>query len=207
MDVLSLHTDQCSFTSSNASNHSPGPKMFNRPLLRSYRQVLQSTKPGASKPTPTHSAFYSGRSDSGPPANYAADLEIQPTTSSQGRVIPAAMTSGAPEQLAIRPVRIYRPSPTTMQSAKANNHKWVLDWDTLQGSGRWENRLMGWGSSADYMQGTNLKFDTSEAAIAFCEKQGWPYFVQAPKSINFKPKSYSDNYLYSDSKLRIHKTK
>ena len=52
------------------------------------------------------------------------------------------------EQLAIRPVRIYRPSPTTMQSAKANNHTWLLDWDTLQGAGRWENPLMGWASTS-----------------------------------------------------------
>jgi hypothetical protein len=34
-----------------------------------------------------------------------------------------------------------------MQSAKANNHTWVLDWETLQGAGRWENPLMGWAST------------------------------------------------------------
>lgn len=31
---------------------------------------------------------------------------------------------------------------------------------------------MGWASSADYMQGTNVKFNTKEDAIHFCEKQG-----------------------------------
>ncbi|CAH7668738.1 ETC complex I subunit conserved region-domain-containing protein, partial [Phakopsora pachyrhizi] len=110
-------------------------------------------------------------------------------------------------ELNVRPVRIYRPSPTTMQSAKTTSHQWVVDWDALQGGGRWENPLMGWASSADYMQGTRLSFDSSNDAVAFCEKQGWPYYVQAPKSIKFKPKSYSDNYLYSPGKLRIHKTK
>ncbi|PLW36092.1 hypothetical protein PCANC_18766 [Puccinia coronata f. sp. avenae] len=144
-----------------------------------------------------------------PTPNDSAKTEhgVQPATSGDSPVIPAGMTSGAPEQLALRPVRIYRPSPTTMQSAKANNHTWLLDWDTLQGAGRWENPLMGWASTADYLQGSSIKFKSSEAAVAFCEKQGWNYFVQAPKEIKFKPKSYSDNYLYSDSKLRIHKTK
>lgn len=134
--------------------------------------------------------------------------EVEPTaTRPEGLSIPAGMTSGAPEELSIRPVRIYRPSPTTMQSAKATSHTWRLDWDTLQGAGRWENPLMGWASSADYMQGTQLDFGSSNEAIAFCEKQGWPYYVQEPKAIKFKPKSYSDNYLYSPDTLRLLKTK
>ncbi|KAG0142796.1 hypothetical protein CROQUDRAFT_662049 [Cronartium quercuum f. sp. fusiforme G11] len=124
-----------------------------------------------------------------------------------GLVIPAGMTSGAPEELSVRPVRIYRPSPTTMQSAKATSHTWRLDWDTLPGGGRWENPLMGWASSADYMQGTQLDFGSSEAAVGFCEKQGWPYYVQEPKKIKFKPKSYSENYVYSPDTLRLLKTK
>ncbi|EFP84180.1 hypothetical protein PGTUg99_024624 [Puccinia graminis f. sp. tritici] len=188
--------------------------MFSQALLRSTRQTIATSR--ACKPTTTNNnglrkAFYSDDKSAGQqlsPATTERPSGIQPASSSDDpQLIPAGLTSGAPEQLAIRPVRIYRPSPTTMQSAKANNHTWVLDWETLQGAGRWENPLMGWASTADYMQGTNLKFDSSEAAVAFCEKQGWPYFVQAPKAIKFKVKSYSDNYLYSDSKLRIHKTK
>ena len=31
---------------------------------------------------------------------------------------------------------------------------------------------MGWASSADYMQGTSLKFKSKEDAVHFCEKQG-----------------------------------
>ncbi|OAV90426.1 hypothetical protein PTTG_05119 [Puccinia triticina 1-1 BBBD Race 1] len=181
--------------------------MFSQQLLRSTRQAVGTSR---SKPTANalRLALYSDKAGQLTPAKDGTEAGgVQPASSGEGQVIPAGLTSGAPEQLAIRPVRIYRPSPTTMQSAKANNHTWVLDWDTLQGAGRWENPLMGWASTADYMQGSNLKFDSSEAAVAFCEKQGWPYFVQAPKAIKFKVKSYSDNYLYSDSKLRIHKTK
>lgn len=45
--------------------------------------------------------------------------------------------------------------------------------------------------SADYMQGTHVKFDTKEQAMHFCEKQGWEYFVQEPAKSKFVPKSYS----------------
>ena len=51
------------------------------------------------------------------------------------------------DELNVRPVRIFQPAPTTMQSAKSTSHEWRLDWDVLQGAGRWENPLMGWASS------------------------------------------------------------
>jgi hypothetical protein len=37
---------------------------------------------------------------------------------------------------------------------------------------RWENSLMGWQSSGDYMQGTHIFFKTKEDAIHFADKQG-----------------------------------
>lgn len=76
-----------------------------------------------------------------------------------------------------------------MQSGGAKTESWRIDFDILQGSGRWENPLMGWASScvyclwrvfgvtdfsyrADYMQGTRLSFRSKEDAIHFAEKQG-----------------------------------
>lgn len=66
-----------------------------------------------------------------------------------------------------RQVRIYQPTKSTMQSAKGKTKRWIVDWDVLSGAGRWENPLMGWASSADYMQGTQMFFRTREAATAF----------------------------------------
>lgn len=65
-----------------------------------------------------------------------------------------------------------------MQSGGAKGEKWRIDWDTLPGAGRWENPLMGWASSADYMQGTRMSFNSKEDAVIFAEKQGWDYYVQ-----------------------------
>lgn len=77
-----------------------------------------------------------------------------------------------------------------MQSGGAKGEKWRIDFDILQGGGRWENPLMGWASSyvflhglyslqpvnfvvrADYMQGTRVSFRSKEDAIHFAEKQG-----------------------------------
>jgi len=125
----------------------------------------------------------------------------------EGDVVAAGAVSGAPKELLLRPVRIYRPSPTAAQSAKATSHHWRLDWDILQGSGRWENQLMGWASTADTQQAIGLKFKTKDAAIHFCEKQGYPYFVQEPNKPKFVPKNYASNYFYKPGKLRIAHTK
>lgn len=82
-----------------------------------------------------------------------------------------------------------------------------MDWDVLQRGYRWENQLMGWQSSADGMQGTNLKFKSKEDAIAFAQKQGYEYFVQEPNERRIVPKSYANNYVHEPKKLRHIKTK
>ncbi|GAA5830322.1 hypothetical protein JCM5353_007591 [Sporobolomyces roseus] len=133
--------------------------------------------------------------------------QIVPAKRPTGHVVQAGVVSGAPVELHRRPVRIFRPSPPATQSAKATSHHWRVDWDVLQGSGRWENPLMGWASSADYMQGTHVKFNSKQEAIAFCEKQGWEFYVQEPNVQKFVTKSYANNYKYVGKDLRICHTK
>lgn len=122
-------------------------------------------------------------------------------------VLTADIISGAPSQLRHRAVRVYQPTRNTMQSGGAKGERWRIDFDILQGGGRWENPLMGWASSADYMQGTRITFKSQEDAIHFAKKQGWDYYVQPPTVKRIPPKNYSENYLYRANKLRIAKTK
>lgn len=82
-----------------------------------------------------------------------------------------------------------------------------MDWDVLARGHRWENPLMGWQSSGDFMQGTKLEFKTKEDAIAFAEKQGYEYFVQEPNKRAFAPKAYANNFMYSPGKLKHVRTK
>jgi len=94
-----------------------------------------------------------------------------------------------------------------MQSGGAKTERWRIDFDVLQGGGRWENPLMGYASSADYMQGTRMSFRSREDAVHFAEKQGWDYYVQPTASKRIPPKNYAENYVYRPGKLRIQKTK
>jgi NADH dehydrogenase (ubiquinone) Fe-S protein 4 len=103
--------------------------------------------------------------------------------------------------------RIYRPAKTATQSGDWHGHQWRMDWDILSKGHRWENPLMGWQSSADFMQGTHLNFKSKEDAIRFAEKQGYEYFVQEPNSRKIVPKAYANNFLWSDKKLKHIRTK
>ncbi|KAG8166994.1 hypothetical protein KVR01_002683 [Diaporthe batatas] len=122
-------------------------------------------------------------------------------------VLPAAITSGAPMELQARTVRIYKQAKPATQSGDWQTKKWRMDWDVLPKGHRWENPLMGWQSSGDYMQGTHLNFKSKEDAVHFAEKQGYEYFVQEPNERKFTPKAYANNFLYSPGKLKHIRTK
>ena len=102
---------------------------------------------------------------------------------------------------------IYKPSKTATQSGDWNSHAWRMDWDILSKGHRWENPLIGWQSSADFMQGTHLTFDSKEDAIRFANKQGYEYFVQEPNERKFVPKAYANNFTYSPKRLKNISTK
>ncbi|POG61135.1 NADH-ubiquinone oxidoreductase 21kDa subunit [Rhizophagus irregularis DAOM 181602=DAOM 197198] len=133
--------------------------------------------------------------------------EVVETAPEKSRIITADIISGAPKELRYRTVRIYKPTRTAMQSGEHNTKHWRLDFDILEGGGRWENPLIGWASSSDYMQALRLKFKSKEDAIYFAEKQGWDYYVQDHIEPKFRKKVYADNFKYSPGKLRIIKTK
>lgn len=77
-----------------------------------------------------------GQSDSDALTPSGALGALVPRGSGQGQEVAAEIVSGAPAEMRLRPVRIYKPSKTTMQSAKGKTKLWLLDWDVLQGSGR-----------------------------------------------------------------------
>lgn len=66
---------------------------------------------------------------------------------------------------------------------------------------------MGWQSSADAMQGTNIQFKSKEDAVAFAQKQGYEYYVQEPHERRFVPKAYANMFLHEPKTLKHIKTK
>ncbi|CCL99717.1 uncharacterized protein FIBRA_01739 [Fibroporia radiculosa] len=145
--------------------------------------------------------------DSSIPTKAAEEPKSEIASTPEREVLTADVISGAPAQLRHRAVRIFQPTRSTTQSGSGKSHRWRIDWDILPGGGRWENPLMGWASSADYMQGTRLSFRSKEDAVHFAEKQGWDYYVQQPEIKRIPPKNYSENFLYKPNKLRIVRTK
>jgi len=90
--------------------------------------------------------------------------------------------------------RIYKPARTAMQSGQAKTREWVLDYEPEQP--REIEPLMGWTSSGDMRQQVQLRFDTAEDAIAYCEGLGIAYQLSAPKASARRVISYSDNFAF-----------
>lgn len=67
---------------------------------------------------------------------------------------------------------------------------------------RWENPLMGWTSTGDPLSNTEVNFHSKEDAIAFCEKNGWSWFVEEQTVPTPKRKSYGANFAW-DKRTRV----
>lgn len=89
---------------------------------------------------------------------------------------------------------ILKPAKTAMQSGQANARRWVVEFDPE--AARRVEPLMGWTSSADTRQQLQLRFESKDAAVAFCERSGVPYEVRSPHARRVKPKAYADNFSY-----------
>ncbi len=89
--------------------------------------------------------------------------------------------------------RIYKPARTAMQAGTGNTKEWVLNYEPEQPPV--VEPLMGWTSSGDMKQEVQLRFDTKEEAIAYCEREGIAYQVFDSKPPGKRPRiSYSDNF-------------
>jgi NADH dehydrogenase (ubiquinone) Fe-S protein 4 len=51
--------------------------------------------------------------------------------------------------------------------------------------------------SGDPLSNMKVEFHTEEDAIAFCEKNGWKWYVQKQKETELKPKSYGVNFSWN----------
>jgi NADH dehydrogenase (ubiquinone) Fe-S protein 4 len=49
----------------------------------------------------------------------------------------------------------------------------------------------------DPLSNLKVQFHTEEDAIAFCEKNGWKWYVQKQKEKELKPKSYGVNFSWN----------
>ena len=90
--------------------------------------------------------------------------------------------------------RIYKPARNAMQSGTAKTKEWVLEYEPERP--RSVEPLMGWTSSGDMKSQINLRFDSKEEAIAYCERHGIPYQVIEPKTPARRIAAYADNFAF-----------
>ncbi|CAH8872529.1 unnamed protein product [Trichobilharzia szidati] len=105
------------------------------------------------------------------------------------------LVTGVPEEhQSERRVRIFIPAKPATQSGNHGTRLWRIEFDNRE---RWENALMGWASSGDPLSNTVVEFETAEAAEEFCQRQGWPCYVERPNVPKLNVKSYGSNFSWN----------
>lgn len=88
--------------------------------------------------------------------------------------------------------RIYQKTKHAMQSGKAHNDEWVLEFE--QSEARFADALMGWTGSADTQSQVQLTFPSKDAAKAYAEKYGIAARIHATPPKRLKLQAYADNF-------------
>ena len=92
----------------------------------------------------------------------------------------------------MKKAKIYIPTKTAMQSGRAKQKKWVLEFETKDTK---INPLMGWESSTDTLSEVILKFSSKEKAVDYAKANNISFTVIEPKKKEFVIKSYAENFL------------
>lgn len=91
--------------------------------------------------------------------------------------------------------RIYQPARNAMQSGQSKTN-WLLEFAPEEAKAI--DPLMGWTGSGDMNGQVRLTFPSQDAAVAYAEKHGLAYQVEAPKQRKhvIKQGGYGGNFAY-----------
>ncbi len=98
--------------------------------------------------------------------------------------------------------RIYQQPKTAMQSGRANTDRWVVEFESENKRG--VDPLMGWTSSSDTQTQLRMWFPSKDAAVRFCEREGYMYSVETPRERKIRPKAYAENFRHDRLGLWTH---
>ena len=88
--------------------------------------------------------------------------------------------------------RIFRRTKNAMQSGKALEGQWVLEFESH--APRRPDPLTGWSGGSDTQSQVTLTFETFEAAKGYADRNGIHYHVVPPAERKLKLQSYADNF-------------
>jgi len=88
--------------------------------------------------------------------------------------------------------RLFQLSKNAMQSGRAHEGKWVLEFESHKR--RRPDPLMGWSGGADTQTQVSLTFDTLDEAKGYAERYGIDYHMVPPAQRKLRIQSYADNF-------------
>jgi hypothetical protein len=88
--------------------------------------------------------------------------------------------------------RIFQRPKNAMQSGKARTQGWNLEFEPSEA--KHADPLTGWAGSGDTREQVRLSFPSQEAAVAYCEAQGFDYELIAAPERTLKLQAYADNF-------------
>ena len=88
--------------------------------------------------------------------------------------------------------RLFQESRNAMQSGKAREGRWVLQFESR--TPRRPDPLTGWSGGADTQAQVTLTFDTFDAAKAYADRAGVDYHLVPPAERKLRLQSYADNF-------------
>lgn len=88
--------------------------------------------------------------------------------------------------------RIFRESKNAMQSGKAREGRWILEFESH--AAKHADPLMGWSGGADTQEQVKLTFDTLDQARAYADRYDIHHHVVPPAERKLKLQSYADNF-------------
>ena len=88
--------------------------------------------------------------------------------------------------------RISELERKTTQSGKANAGGWLLEFERQQALR--PDPLTGWNGSGDTNPQVRITFQTREAAIAYCDKNGLGYHIVQAPPVRMRIQAYADNF-------------
>ena len=88
--------------------------------------------------------------------------------------------------------RIYQRPKNAMQSGKYRTDNWVLEFEPAEA--KQADPLTGWAGSGDTRDQVHMTFPTSDAAIAYAEREGLAFTVIPAPQRKLKIQAYADNF-------------
>lgn len=88
--------------------------------------------------------------------------------------------------------RIFQRPKNALQSGRYRTDSWVLEFEPAET--KQPDPLTGWAGSGDTRDQVRLTFPSSDAAVAYAEREGLAFTVIAAPARKLKLQAYADNF-------------